>query len=89
MTIDVAVYWGQLGLWTATMCAGPLLITALVVGTVVSILQAVTQIQEATLVFVPKMIAVFGLFAAIGGWMLKTVVSFGVVMFTQIPEVGR
>ena len=49
---------GQQALWTS-LCGGPLLLTALVVGTLVSLLQAVTQIQEMTLVFVPKMLAVF------------------------------
>lgn len=86
MTIDLAVYYGQLGLWTAMSCAGPLLLTALAVGTLVSIVQAVTQIQEVTLVFVPKMLAVFGMLAAAGGWMLKTMVSFGVVMFQGMSD---
>jgi len=47
------------GLWTAVIVAGPLLLIALVVGLVIGFLQALTQIQEMTLVFVPKMAAIF------------------------------
>jgi flagellar biosynthesis protein FliQ len=47
------------GLWTAVVVAGPLLLIALVVGLVIGFLQALTQIQEMTLVFVPKMAAIF------------------------------
>jgi len=53
------------GLWTAVVVAGPLLLIALVVGLVIGFLQALTQIQEMTLVFVPKMAAIF-----IGGILL-------------------
>jgi flagellar biosynthetic protein FliQ len=49
----------QDGLWTAVVVAGPLLLIALVVGLVIGFLQALTQIQEMTLVFVPKMAAIF------------------------------
>ena len=55
-------------------------------GSIVSLLQAVTQIQEITLVFVPKIIAVFLILALAGGWMLNTAVSFGVEMFASIEQ---
>ncbi|HMN51164.1 MAG: flagellar biosynthesis protein FliQ [Xanthobacteraceae bacterium] len=47
------------GIWTLLLVAGPLMIVALVVGVVISLFQALTQIQEMTLVFVPKIIAIF------------------------------
>jgi len=63
----------------------PILIAALIVGLMVSVFQAVTQIQEMTLQFIPKMIAVglVALFA--GGWMLTQVVEFTVRVFTNLP----
>jgi flagellar biosynthetic protein FliQ len=88
MNHETALYFGQSALMEAMMLGGPLLAAALVVGTVISILQAVTQVQEITLVFVPKIIAVFAVIAFLGGWMMERAVGFGVVMFEQIPESG-
>ena len=61
-----------------------MLLTALIVGTLISILQAVTQVQEMTLVFVPKIVAVMIILAVFGGWMLQQAVSFGVQTFESI-----
>jgi len=85
MTIDSAVFYGQLALLTVMYVAGPLMLVALVVGSVVSVFQTVTQIQEITLVFIPKIIAVFFVIAVGGGWMLQLTVAFGVQMFEMIP----
>lgn len=86
MTMETALSIGQQGLFTAMLIAGPLLITALTVGTLVSLFQAVTQIQEITLVFVPKIASVFLVLALAGGWMMQTAVGFGTVMFESIAE---
>ncbi|NCG19833.1 MAG: flagellar biosynthesis protein FliQ [Rhodobacterales bacterium] len=85
MSEEHIIFYGQQALITCLMLAGPLLVTALVVGTAVSILQAVTQVQEMTLVFVPKMLSVFLVMALAGSWMLQVAVSFGVQMFLEIP----
>lgn len=85
MNEELLLYYGQMGLLTALYLGGPLLLTALVVGTAVSVLQAVTQVQEMTLVFVPKMIAVFAVMALAGGWMLQVAVSYATWMFMSIP----
>jgi len=85
MTDQVVLYYGQMALMTSLYLAGPLLLTALVVGTAVSVLQAVTQVQEITLVFVPKILAVFLVIAVAGGWMLQVAVAFGTEMFRSIP----
>ena len=87
MTIPTMVSLGEHALQIAMMCAGPLLVTALLVGTFVSIIQSITQVQEMTLVFVPKMVAVFGVMWIGGGWMIKMVVSFGITTFKMIPQV--
>lgn len=88
MTTELALYYGQLGLLTALQVAGPLLITALVVGSLISILQAVTQVQEVTLVFVPKILVSFLVLALMGGFMVQSLVSFGTTMFLSAAEVG-
>ncbi len=86
MTMEAALSIGQQGLFTAMLIAGPMLVAALAVGTLVSLFQAVTQIQEITLVFVPKIASVFVVLALAGGWMMQTAVGFGTVMFESIAE---
>jgi flagellar biosynthesis protein FliQ len=88
MTEEFVLYYGQQALITSLAVAGPLLITALVVGTLVSVLQAVTQVQEITLVFVPKILAVFAVIGLAGGWMLQVTVAFATQMFLSIPATG-
>lgn len=84
MSAELAVYFAQTALWTAMLLAGPLLLTALIVGGLVSVIQAVTQVQEITLVFVPKILAVFAVMALMGGWMLQIAVAYGTQMFQSI-----
>lgn len=62
----------------------PLLGVGLIVGLVVSIFQATTQIQEATLAFVPKIVAVLITFLILGPWMLKIIMDFSINLFTNI-----
>jgi len=74
---------------TGLLLAGPLLLVALAVGLIVSILQAVTQIQEQTLSFVPKLFAV----AAVGliglPWMMQIIIRYTVELFRSIPALAR
>ncbi|MEZ4235199.1 MAG: flagellar biosynthetic protein FliQ [Myxococcota bacterium] len=84
MTVDHAVNLGQQALMTVMMMAAPPLLAALVVGTAVSLLQTVTQLQEVTLSFIPKMAAVFVVLGLMGGWMLQIAVGFGTSMFLSI-----
>jgi flagellar biosynthetic protein FliQ len=67
---------GQEGLYFLLMVAAPVLLTVLGVGLVVSIFQAATQIHEATLSFVPKMVAAVAVLAIAGPWMLTTLVEY-------------
>jgi flagellar biosynthetic protein FliQ len=67
---------------------GPPLGAALVVGLMISLLQAVTQINEATLVFVPKIAAVFGIIVVMGGFMYGALSHFTHLIFDQIIQVG-
>ena len=69
--------------------ASPLLITALVVGLTVAILQATTSIQEQTLVFVPKVIFILVVLALLGGYMFTTLGQYTTTLFSQISEMAR
>lgn len=86
MTIEGAVAFGQSALLATLYVAGPLLLVSLVVGTVISVLQAVTQVQEVTLVFVPKILAAMLVVAVAGGFMLQTAVTFARQMFMSIGQ---
>lgn len=72
---------------TAIKVSAPILIVVLVLGLLISILQATTQIQEQTLTFVPKLIAtaIIGIF--IGSWMLQTIMSFTIRIFDLISKI--
>ena len=65
---------GQQGLWMLLMVSAPVLLAVLAVGLVVSVFQAATQINEATLSFVPKVLAAVAVLAIAGPWMLTTLV---------------
>ena len=83
--IDSAVDVVREALFYTLLLATPILGAGLLVGLVVSLFQAVTQIQEQTLTFVPKMVAVFGLLAALGFWMVAQLVRFTSLLWTSFP----
>lgn len=76
---------GQHGLWMLLMVSAPVLLTVLAVGLVVSIFQAATQINEATLSFVPKVVAAVAVLAVAGPWMLTTLVEYLAATLQSIP----
>ncbi len=76
MDAQQAFALGQQGLMLLLTVAAPMLLTVLVVGLVVSIFQAATQINEATLSFVPKLLAAVAVMAVAGPWMLNTLVEY-------------
>jgi len=77
---------GQNALYLLLMVAAPVLATVLGVGLVVSIFQAITSIHEATLSFVPKLIAAIAVFAIAGPWMMSTLVDFIRSTILAIPS---
>ncbi len=89
MTIEEAILWGQQSIWAILAICGPPLFAALVVGLFISILQAVTQINEMTLVFVPKITAVFLVILLMGSWMLEQAMAFGTQSFESISNVNH
>jgi flagellar biosynthetic protein FliQ len=80
--LDVALQ----GLIIAAKLSAPVLVTALVVGFAISLLQSITQIQEVTLSFVPKAVAVGLALLIAGHWMISEIVSFTHRMFDMIPS---
>jgi flagellar biosynthetic protein FliQ len=74
---------GALGVMLAV--GAPLLVTALVVGLAVSVLQAATQINEMTLSFIPKLLAMAAVLLVAGPWMLDTLVAYTQRLFAHIP----
>ena len=79
--------FGQQGLYLLLTVAAPVLLAVLAVGLLVSIFQAATQIHEATLSFVPKMIAAVAVLGFAGPWMLTTLVEYLQRMIQSIPSV--
>lgn len=77
---------GLAGLVTAAKLAAPLLITSLVVGFAISLFQSMTQIQEITLTFVPKALAVGIALLVSGHWMITEIVEFTYLLFERIPS---
>ena len=85
MTPEYIVKLGQDTLLLVLYVAGPILIVALVVGLLVSIFQAVTQIHEMTLTFIPKILAVAVVLAFLLPWTLQQLIDFTVNLFSSIP----
>ena len=76
---------GTEALLVAIKLGAPILLVGLALGLVVGLLQAVTQVQEITLTFVPKFIGVVVVFAVAGNWMLAEIVAFTTSLFDRIP----
>jgi len=87
MTPQSVVTIGQQALYVMLVLSAPLLLTALVVGLVVSILQAATQINEMTLSFIPKLVAMVAALVIAGPWMITYYVDYVNRLFESIPAV--
>jgi flagellar biosynthetic protein FliQ len=85
MNQDTVVNLATQAMGLALKVAGPLLLTALVVGVIVSVFQAVTQIQEQSLSLVPKIAAVAVVIVVLGPWMLGQLVSYTAELYNAIP----
>lgn len=88
MTQIVALDIMRKAFLTIIKVAGPILVIALVVGLIISIFQATTQIQEQTLSFVPKIIAVILALIIFGNFMLNTIVSLTTELYTMLGNIG-
>lgn len=77
---------GRQALETTLLISAPVLIAALAIGLIISIFQAATQINEATLQFVPKLVAVFLVLILLGPWMLQYMIDYIQRLFVSIPQ---
>lgn len=89
MTDELIMQLGQETLKTAALLSAPILITALVVGLVISVLQAITQINEATLTFIPKIVVVAIVIVVTGPWMLDIMSRFTINLLENITDYVR
>ena len=89
MTPEIVITIGKSALETTILIAAPMLLVSLVIGLMISIFQAVTQINEATLTFVPKIIVTFLALLVFFPWMLRVMLGFTTTLFMNIPAYVR
>ncbi|MCL2830915.1 MAG: flagellar biosynthesis protein FliQ [Betaproteobacteria bacterium] len=87
MTPQIVMELAREAVWVVLLVAAPLLLAALAVGLLISIFQAATQINEATLSFIPKIVTMLFMLVLAGPWMLQTLVQFMRHLFESIPFV--
>ena len=87
MTEEMVMQIGTNALTTMMYLAGPVLLAAMAVGIVVSILQAITQINEQTLTFIPKMVAVIVTLMVMAPWMLRIMQDYAISVFGNVGEI--
>ena len=89
MSSDMAVQIGREALFMVMLISAPMLGLGLLVGILVSIFQATTQIQEQTLAFIPKIIAVFVSILIFGPWILSIIIEYTREIFLSLPQIIR
>jgi flagellar biosynthetic protein FliQ len=87
MSPELVINLVQNALYILIIVSAPVLLVSLVVGLLVSVLQAATQINEMTLTFIPKLLAMFLVLVLAGPWMLNTLVEYTTRLFQSIPSV--
>lgn len=88
MSPDSVMDIGRQAIYITIIVASPMLLTALVVGLTVSIFQAATQINEATLSFIPKLFGILAILVIIGPWMITVMTDYMRQVFTSIPMIA-
>ena len=86
MTADVVIDIAREVVWVIVKTSSPMLIVSLVVGLIISIFQTITSIQEQTLTFVPKFIAIMAVMVLAGGWILNSMSDLFVQLVQSIPQ---
>jgi flagellar biosynthetic protein FliQ len=86
MSPETVMTMGRQAMEITLLVSAPLLLVALIIGLVVSIFQAATQINEATLSFIPKLVGVFVALVVAGPWMLSVMLDYMRQVFTGIPN---
>lgn len=86
---EAVIEIGRKALQTVLLTSAPMLISALVIGLIISIFQAATQINEQTMTFIPKIVAVFVTLLIFGPWIMELLITFTTGIITQIATVGQ
>lgn len=86
---ETVIEIGRKALQTVLLTSAPMLLAALVIGLIISIFQAATQINEQTMTFVPKIVAVFVTLLFFGPWIMELLITFTTGIITQIATVGK
>jgi len=89
MTVETVIAIGRSALELTVALAGPVLLFGLVAGLGVSVFQALTQINEITLTFIPKIVATAAALVLFGPWMLTRLITFTTTLFQSLPEYVR
>lgn len=89
MTPETVIHIGRTAVETVLLTSAPMLIAAMVVGLVISIFQAATQINEQTMTFIPKIVVVFLSLLIFGPWIIELLVTFTTGIISQIAIVGQ
>lgn len=88
MNPESVMTMGRHAMEVLLLVSAPILLVVLIIGLVVSIFQAATQINEQTLSFIPKLVGVFAALVIAGPWMLSVMVDYMRVVFTSIPNMA-
>jgi flagellar biosynthesis protein FliQ len=86
MTETYVLTLGQNAITLALLLAGPILLVSLVIGSLVSLVQAAMQINETTMTFIPKLVGVIAILLLLGSWMLQQALTFTHSLFTSLPN---
>ena len=89
MSPEQVIHVGRQAGETVLLTAAPMLIAAMVIGLLISIFQAATQINEQTMTFIPKIVAVFVTLLIFGPWIIELLVTFTTGILEQIATIGR
>lgn len=89
MSPEAVIHIGKKAVEAVLLTSAPMLIAAMVIGLVISIFQAATQINEQTMTFIPKIVAVFVTLLIFGPWIMDLLVTFTTGIITQIATIGR
>ena len=89
MTTEFAVEIVRQALITVLLAAAPVLIAGMVVGLAVSVLQAVSQVHEMTLTFIPKIVAIFATIMIFGSWIIKVILNFSTGILVNLSQYAK
>jgi len=89
MTVDDVVFLGRDAMIVTLLASAPMLISGMIIGLIISVFQSVTQIQEITLTFVPKIMVVMAMFVIFMPWMLGVVLAFVQPLFGNFDQLVK